>query len=84
MGVLFYKRVCHTHTCVNTVRTLPLNILVLLKELQGSPRKSPKTLVPWQRLAKRYLVASNGGGTSKFVHQIQSNIATNLFLISLS
>ncbi len=25
MRVLFYKRVCHTHTCVNTVRTLPLN-----------------------------------------------------------
>ena len=28
MRVLFYKRVCHTHTCVNTVRTLPLNISV--------------------------------------------------------
>ncbi len=25
MRVLFYKRVRHTHTCVNTVRTLPLN-----------------------------------------------------------
>jgi hypothetical protein len=25
MRELFYKRVCHTHTCVNTVRTLPLN-----------------------------------------------------------
>ena len=30
MRVLFYKRVCHTHTCVNTVRTLPLNKLVAL------------------------------------------------------
>jgi hypothetical protein len=25
MRVLFYKRVCCTDTCVNTVRTLPLN-----------------------------------------------------------
>ena len=30
MRVLFYKRVCHTHTCVNTVRTLPLNSHVKL------------------------------------------------------
>ncbi len=27
MRVLFYKQVCCTHTCVNTVRTLLLNKL---------------------------------------------------------
>ncbi len=30
MRVLFYKWVCHTHTCVSTVRTLPLNITIAI------------------------------------------------------
>ena len=28
MRVLFYKRVCYTHMCVNTERTLPSNRFV--------------------------------------------------------
>jgi hypothetical protein len=42
MRVLFYKRVCHTHTCVNTVRTLPLNIIVSIAVLPIMERRIRK------------------------------------------
>ncbi len=46
MRVLFYKQVCYTHMCVNTVRTLPSNnsITPCVRYAVAS-RKNPYSLV---------------------------------------
>ena len=65
MRVLFYKRVCHTHTCVNTVRTLPLNNLVILRERNAANHPwsgSDRFILP--TLERVTLPARTGLGTT--------------------